>query len=130
MLLKKNQHWAEIRYIVWKVLICTAWKVPVLGVFLVRVQSECGKIRTRKTPNMDTFHAVFTYTFRFDFFHGVFNLFVVRDINCINMRFTNKFFSVRVLWCELAISGFLFKKCFIISAWSSKGVSIVVKVMT
>ena len=23
-----------------------------------RIQSECGKIRTRKTPNMDTFHAV------------------------------------------------------------------------
>ena len=26
--------------------------------FLVRIQSECGKIRTRKTPNTDTFHAV------------------------------------------------------------------------
>ena len=24
----------------------------------LRVQNECGKIRTRKTPNMDTFHAV------------------------------------------------------------------------
>ena len=23
-----------------------------------RIQSECGKIRTRKTPNMDTFHSV------------------------------------------------------------------------
>ena len=23
-----------------------------------RIQSECGKIRTRKTPNTDTFHAV------------------------------------------------------------------------
>ena len=23
----------------------------------LRIQSECGKIRTRKTPNMDTFHA-------------------------------------------------------------------------
>ena len=23
------------------------------------IQSECGKIRTRKTPNTDTFHAVF-----------------------------------------------------------------------
>ena len=24
-----------------------------------QIQSECGKIRTRKTPNTDTFHAVF-----------------------------------------------------------------------
>ena len=24
----------------------------------VRIQSECGEIRTRKTPNTDTFHAV------------------------------------------------------------------------
>ena len=52
----------------------TAWKVSVFGVFLVRIfphsdwirrygvsfriQSEWGKIRTRKTPNTDTFHAV------------------------------------------------------------------------
>ena len=27
------------------------------GVYL-RIQSKCGKIRTRKTPNIDTFHAV------------------------------------------------------------------------
>ena len=26
--------------------------------FLVRIESECRKIRIRKTPNMDTFHAV------------------------------------------------------------------------
>ena len=24
----------------------------------LRIQSKCGKIRTRKTPNTDTFHAV------------------------------------------------------------------------
>ena len=36
----------------------TAWKVSVFGVFLVRIQSECGKIQTRKIPNMDTFHPV------------------------------------------------------------------------
>ena len=24
----------------------------------LRIQPECGKIRTRRTPNMDTFHAV------------------------------------------------------------------------
>ena len=38
----------------------TALKVPLFGVFLVRIQSECGKIRTRKTPSTDTRHAVFT----------------------------------------------------------------------
>ena len=27
------------------------------GVFLC-IQSECGKIRTRKTPNKNTFHAI------------------------------------------------------------------------
>ena len=59
----------------------TTWKVSVFGVFLVsifphldwirrdteyltvfslshRIQSECGKIWTRKTPNTDTFDAV------------------------------------------------------------------------
>ena len=36
----------------------TKWKVSVYGVFLVRSQSECGKKRTWKTSNMDTFQAV------------------------------------------------------------------------
>ena len=27
----------------------------------LRIQSECGKIRTRKTPNTDTFYAVLNY---------------------------------------------------------------------
>ena len=31
---------------------------PAFGVFL-RIPFECGKIRTRKTPNTDTFHAVY-----------------------------------------------------------------------
>ena len=35
----------------------TAWKVSAFGVFLVRFQSRCGKVRTRKTPNTDTFYA-------------------------------------------------------------------------
>ena len=39
----------------------TAWKVPVFGVFLVRIQSECWKMRTRKTPNTDIFHAISYY---------------------------------------------------------------------
>ena len=33
-------------------------EVSVFGVILVRIQSECRKIRTRITPNTDTFHAV------------------------------------------------------------------------
>ena len=44
----------------------TSWKVSVFGVFLVhisphsniRILSECGKIRTWKTPNTNTFHTV------------------------------------------------------------------------
>ena len=32
--------------------------MSVFGVNLVRIQSECGKTRTRITPNTDTFHAV------------------------------------------------------------------------
>ena len=49
----------------------TGWKVSVFGVLLVRIfpysdwirrslriQSECGKMRTRITANTDTFHAV------------------------------------------------------------------------
>ena len=37
---------------------CTAWKVSVFGVFLVRIFPHVDWIRTTKTPNTDTFHAV------------------------------------------------------------------------
>ena len=46
----------------------TVWKVSVFGVFLVCTQPECGKIRTRKTPNTDTFHAVLLTYFSLDVF--------------------------------------------------------------
>ena len=36
----------------------TAWKASVFRVFVVRIQSKCWKIRTKKTMNTDTFHAV------------------------------------------------------------------------
>ena len=36
----------------------TAEKVPMFGVILVRIHSKCGKIRTRITPNTDTFQVV------------------------------------------------------------------------
>ena len=35
-----------------------AIEMSVFRVIPVRIQTECGKIRTRITPNMDTFHAV------------------------------------------------------------------------
>ena len=41
----------------------TAWKMSVFGVFRVslRIQSECGKIRARKTLNKHTFYAVIPF---------------------------------------------------------------------
>ena len=35
-----------------------AWKISVFGVFLVHIQSKCGKIRTSKSQNMDNFYSV------------------------------------------------------------------------
>ena len=32
--------------------------MSVFGIFLVRIQSKCGKIQTRKTPNTDTSRSV------------------------------------------------------------------------
>ena len=60
-------------------LLFTVWKVSVFRVFLVRIfpafglskkiygvnlliQSECGKLRTRKTLNTDTFYTVISFT--------------------------------------------------------------------
>ena len=37
------------------------WKVSVFVVFLVCIQSECGKIRTRKIPNTDTLYVVWIH---------------------------------------------------------------------
>ena len=37
------------------------WKVFVS----LRIQSECGEIRTRKAPNKDTFHVVWYFLFIF-----------------------------------------------------------------
>ena len=43
------------------ILLQTPLKVPVFKVLLVRIQSECEKLRTRKTPNTDPFHPVSKY---------------------------------------------------------------------
>ena len=45
----KLEHWHEMG---------TAWKVSVFGVFMVRIFPHSDWIRTRKTLNTDTFHAV------------------------------------------------------------------------
>ena len=57
----------------------SAQKVFAFGVFLVRIHSKCGKIRTRKTPNTDTFSAVYAsviYSYKLfvasDFLHELF----------------------------------------------------------
>ena len=39
----------------WKQNLTTAWKVSIFGVILVRIQSKCGKIRTRITPEYGHF---------------------------------------------------------------------------
>ena len=47
----------------WSVTI-TAWKVSVFGVFLVRIFLHSEWVRTRKTPNMDTFYAVKFWSYK------------------------------------------------------------------
>ena len=42
----------------WDEVLATALKVSVFGVMLVRIQSECGKIWTRITPNTNTFYVM------------------------------------------------------------------------
>ena len=41
--------------------------IEIYGVFSIHIQSECGKIQTRKTPNMDTFYAVEVVSYSFKF---------------------------------------------------------------
>ena len=47
----------------------------------LRIQSKCGKIRTRKIPNADTFHVVF--------------------YRAINVSTTQKFFLKSHVMCDL-----------------------------
>ena len=46
--------------------------MSVFGVILVRVQSECSKIRTRITPNTDTFWAAMKKHFHWRYVQGVY----------------------------------------------------------
>ena len=51
------------------------------GVILVRIQSECVKIRTRITPNMDTFHAVkVTEILSNTFIKSIYNVFYGQSV--------------------------------------------------
>ena len=55
--------YAFLKFIIWlalslELVVTTAWKVSIFEVFPVRIQSKEWKIRTRKTPNTDTFHVV------------------------------------------------------------------------
>ena len=43
----------------------TAWKVPIFRVFLICIFPHSDWMRTRKTPNTDTFQAVKTISFQF-----------------------------------------------------------------
>ena len=58
-----------------EVLKATTWKVSVFGVFLAHIQSQFEKIQTRKTLNMDTFHAVRNVLFGFDFIKYISNIY-------------------------------------------------------
>ena len=49
------------------------WKVSVFRVLLVGIQSECWKIRTRKSPNTDNFYAVLGCYLLLDVFIGSFS---------------------------------------------------------
>ena len=40
--------------------------MSIFGVILVHIQSKCGKIWTRITPNTDTFHAVYLLPVKLD----------------------------------------------------------------
>ena len=51
--------------------------MSVFVVILVRIQSECGKIRTRTTSNTDTFHAVLITAILLFQFSSFFNLFYI-----------------------------------------------------
>ena len=59
--------WSSDRKLVWvgfehkttefRFLVCIVPPLNRISLYLSRIQSECWKIRTRKTPNPDTFHA-------------------------------------------------------------------------
>ena len=76
--------------------------MPLFGVILVRIfphsdwciQSECGKMRTRITPNTDTFYAVNIYAVVTDTFYAVVSSTVINF-------FTERILVLRNLWLNI-----------------------------
>ena len=69
-----------------------AWKMSVFGFFLFRIfpHSECGRIRTRKTPNTDNFNAViFGWKKPFNYiFHQLETIFTLLLRNAFGLLFS------------------------------------------
>ena len=57
----------------------------------LRAQSECGKIRTRKTPNTDTFHAVYVSEITRNYEKRVTCLRIFREELCYNQLIIKQF---------------------------------------
>ena len=64
-------------------------KVSIFGVILdrifphadwIRIQTECGKMRTRITPNMDTFHPVRIVGMLSSFHRQIFRVICYKDV--------------------------------------------------
>ena len=87
-LLNRARNSTRARSEIWS----TAWKLSVFGVFLVRVQSECGELRIRQTPN--TGHAMVNVLWTY--FTICFSAFTV-DFGCLSDNFISLFcfFSMR-----------------------------------
>ena len=92
----------------------TAWKVSLFGVFLVRI------LGTRKTPNVDTFHAV-RLLLKYMFFPDI----SLEKINLFPNLWTLSYFSQLLnqfwTWDYIAKLNFrrylLFSWCFLIEHW-------------
>ena len=63
--------------------------MSVFGVILVRIQSECEKIQTRITPNMDIFHTV--SAIRLAGNRALINLFILKVLTSFGLLFNNEF---------------------------------------
>ena len=93
----------------------TTWKISVFGVFLdrcgayqvsLRVQSESGKIRTRKTTNMDTFLAVYVILIFCNVNSLVSKVFYKSFCSPFMERMGSGFF---VLWHQFCLERFAFR---------------------
>ena len=79
----------------------TTWKVSVFGVFLVRIQSKSGKIRTRKITNTDTL------TLWNRFMILLYNTHYLHILKCLRWSINNTSW----FWQKQASRGVLRKSC-------------------